>query len=101
MSLKISLPRKISVPLRDPEQRARVLRALRVALAFLTIIPERFRAGAVTEADMAAARYAFPAVGLAIGLVLAALSGALSYGHANPLLSAFVLVAAWAAISGG
>jgi adenosylcobinamide-GDP ribazoletransferase len=99
--LKIPFPPKVSLPLRDPAQRARVLRAVRVALAFLTIIPARFREGAATEADVAAARYAFPVVGLAIGLVLAALSAALGYGRVSPTLTAFLLIAAWAAISGG
>jgi adenosylcobinamide-GDP ribazoletransferase len=99
--LKIPFPLKVPLPLRDPTQRARVLRAVRVALAFLTILPARFRDGAATEADVAAARYAFPVVGLAIGLVLATLSAALGYGRAAPSLAAFLLVAAWAAISGG
>jgi adenosylcobinamide-GDP ribazoletransferase len=99
--LKIPFPAKVTLPLRDPTQRARVLRAVRVALAFLTIIPTRFRDGAPTEADVAASRYAFPVIGVAIGLVLAALSVALSYGRAAPPLASFLLVAAWAALSGG
>jgi adenosylcobinamide-GDP ribazoletransferase len=72
-----------------------------VALAFLTILPTRFRDGSATEADVAAARYAFPFVGVAIGLVLAALSAGLGTGRAAPSLAAFVLVAAWATVSGG
>jgi adenosylcobinamide-GDP ribazoletransferase len=40
-------------------------------------------------------------VGLAIGFVLALLSTLLSSGRANPLLASFLLVAAWAALSGG
>ena len=99
--MKIQLPWKVHLPLRDPAQRAHVLRALRVALTLLTIVPARSRDAPATEADVAAARYAFPVVGLAIGLVLAALSAALSYGRVAPMLSAFLLVAAWAAISGG
>jgi adenosylcobinamide-GDP ribazoletransferase len=98
--LKIKLPENVPIPLRDPSERARLLRALRVALEFLTVIPLRL-GGAATPADMAAARYAFPVVGVAIGLALAALSEALSYGHVAPLLAAFLLVAAGVAITGG
>jgi adenosylcobinamide-GDP ribazoletransferase len=74
-----------------------------VAVEFLTVIPVplRLRGGPATEADMAAARYAFPVVGLGIGVALACFSGALSYGHAPPLLASFLLVAAWAALTGG
>jgi adenosylcobinamide-GDP ribazoletransferase len=72
-----------------------------VALAFLTAIPTRLRDDEVNEADVAASRYAFPVVGLAIGLLLAALSLALSYARTAPLLSTFLLVAAWAALTGG
>jgi adenosylcobinamide-GDP ribazoletransferase len=57
--------------------------------------------GAPNEADMAAARYAFPVVGLAIGLMLALLSWALSAGRVDPLLASFFLVATWELISGG
>jgi adenosylcobinamide-GDP ribazoletransferase len=99
--LKIQFPLNFPLPLRDPAQRSRLLRAVRVALAFLTIIPARFRDEAVTDTDVAAARYAFPVVGLAIGVVLAILSMALSYGHTAPYVAAFLLVVAWAALSGG
>jgi adenosylcobinamide-GDP ribazoletransferase len=99
--LKITFPQKVARPLKDPAQRARILRALRVALAFLTVLPVRLRDGEATEADVAASRYAYPVVGLGIGLALALLSLALGYGRAAPLLSSFLLVAAWAAIPGG
>jgi adenosylcobinamide-GDP ribazoletransferase len=101
--LNIKLPRNVPLPLKDPTERARILRAFRVALEFLTIIPlpARLGGGAATEADLAAARYAFPIVGLAIGFALASLSGALSSAHAAPLLASFVLVAAGTAITGG
>jgi len=103
--MKFPLPRKISLPLpqnvKDPALWARLLRALRVAVSFLTIIPVRFRPDEPGEADVAEARYAFPVVGLAIGLVLALFSGALSGVRADPMLASFLLVAAWAAISGG
>jgi len=101
--LNIKLPQKVTLPLRDPTERARILRALRVAVEFLTVIPVplRFGGGEATEADVAAARYAFPVVGLGIGVALASFSAALSYGHAAPLLASFLLVAAWAGITGG
>jgi adenosylcobinamide-GDP ribazoletransferase len=71
-----------------------------VAVAFLTIVPVRFRPDEPTEADVAAARYAFPIVGLAIGGVLALESAALSAAGANVLLASFLLVATWAVITG-
>jgi adenosylcobinamide-GDP ribazoletransferase len=97
--VKIKLPDNVPMRLLDPTERARVLRALRVALEFLTIIPVRW-GGAATTADLAAARYAFPVVGVAIGLVLALLSAAFTYGHAAPLPAAFLLVAAGVAMTG-
>jgi adenosylcobinamide-GDP ribazoletransferase len=85
----------------DPAKQARIVRAARVALGFLTILPARFCERRATDADLASARHAFPVVGLAIGLLLAGLSAAMSYGRIPPMLAAFVLVAAWAALSGG
>lgn len=99
--MKIRFPRKAPLLLRDPAHRARGLRALRVAFAFLTVVPARFREGEVTEADVAASRYAFPVVGVAIGSVLAALSLALSSGRTAPMLASFLLVASWAVLTGG
>jgi adenosylcobinamide-GDP ribazoletransferase len=98
--VKIKLPENVPIPLLDPIERARVLRALRVALGFLTIIPVSW-GGPATSADVAAARYAFPVIGAAIGLGLAGVSEALSAGQASPLLAAFLLVAAGVAITGG
>jgi adenosylcobinamide-GDP ribazoletransferase len=79
----------------------RAARALRLAFAFLTVLPLRSRDGQVTEADLAASRFAYPLVGLAIGLVLAGLSEALARLPAPPLLSAFLLVGTGVAITGG
>jgi len=72
-----------------------------VAIAFLTIVPVRFSPDEPTEADVAAARYAFPIVGLAIGTVLALLSAGLSAAGASPMLSSFFLITTWAIITGG
>jgi adenosylcobinamide-GDP ribazoletransferase len=99
--VKITIPENLRVPLGDPSTRARALRALRVALQFLTIIPVGSGDDETTEADMAAARYAFPIIGLAIGLVLALISLALSYGRVSGPLSAFLLVLSWTLVSGG
>jgi adenosylcobinamide-GDP ribazoletransferase len=99
--VKISMPGKVPLFLKDPLHWGHALRALRVALAFLTVIPVRFRAGEPTPADMAAARYAFPVIGVAIGLALALLSLGLGAAGAAPLLSSFLLVATWGLISGG
>jgi adenosylcobinamide-GDP ribazoletransferase len=85
----------------DPEFWPRALRAGRVAVAFLTIVPVRFSPDEPTEADVAAARYAFPIVGLAIGAVLALLSAGLSAAGASPFLASFFLVTTWAITTGG
>jgi adenosylcobinamide-GDP ribazoletransferase len=100
LPVKIKLPEHVPIPLLDPIERARVLRALRVALEFLTIIPVRW-GGEATAADVAAARYAFPVVGVVMGLGLAGLSEVFSYGHAAPSLASFLLVAAGVAVTGG
>ena len=79
----------------------RLIRAIRLAFAFLTIVPVRFRNGHVSEADLAASRLAYPLVGLVIGLALAALSVELSRSATTPGLAAFVLIVAEVAIAGG
>ncbi|HEV3164979.1 MAG TPA: adenosylcobinamide-GDP ribazoletransferase [Isosphaeraceae bacterium] len=78
---------------------SRVTRALWLACGLLTIVPVHLADNEVVEADLAASRYAFPVVGLAIGLVLAAMSELL--GASPPLLAAFVLVAVGCLLSGG
>lgn len=77
------------------------IRAARLAIAFLTIIPIRSRGGAIRPADLAASRFAYPAVGGAIGLALAALSSGLDRLGTSPAPAAFLLVAAGVAITGG
>lgn len=84
----------------DPGARDAV-RALKLAAAFLTVVPVPFAAGEVSDADLARSRYAFPLVGAVIGLALAVLSGALARAGAAPGLSAFLIVAAGAVLTGG
>jgi adenosylcobinamide-GDP ribazoletransferase len=79
----------------------RVARALALAFACLTILPLRFRDGAVGEAEIADSRYAYPIVGLVLGLILAALSAILARWSIPPLLTAFWLTTAGAILTGG
>ncbi|MBV8676845.1 MAG: adenosylcobinamide-GDP ribazoletransferase [Planctomycetaceae bacterium] len=88
-------------PPRFHVQALMVARAFRLAVAFLTVIPVRLGEGEVTEADLAASRFAYPAVGIAIGLVLAGWSEALRLWGIDPAPAAFLLVAAGVAITGG
>jgi adenosylcobinamide-GDP ribazoletransferase len=79
----------------------RIATALRLALGFLTVIPVPGGPGKPSDADLAESRFAYPAIGLAIGLALAALSAGLNRLAAPPLLAAFLLVAVGVGITGG
>ncbi len=79
----------------------RVIHAIRLAMAFLTIIPVRWSDGRVTETDLSESRYAYPVIGGAIGLVLAVLSETIRLRGIDPTLAAFLLIAAEVAITGG
>ena len=79
----------------------RALRAFRLAMAFLTIIPIPLRDDEATPSRLADARFAYPVVGALIGLVMAGLSEALRAIGAPAGPSAFLLVASAAIISGG
>lgn len=79
----------------------RALRAIRLAMAFLTILPVPIRDGEATPERLADARFAYPLVGGLIGLALAALSEALRALGVAPGPSAFLLVAASAVATGG
>jgi adenosylcobinamide-GDP ribazoletransferase len=69
-----------------------------VALAFLTIAP--IRVGELPDdATFARSRFWYPAVGLLLGLLLASLTLLVS-GLDNPHPSAFLILAAWALITG-
>jgi adenosylcobinamide-GDP ribazoletransferase len=79
----------------------RALRAVRLALAFLTILPIPVGDDEATPAHLADARFAYPIVGGLIGLALAGLSEALRAIGAPGGPSAFLLVASAAILSGG
>jgi adenosylcobinamide-GDP ribazoletransferase len=87
-------------PSRTVPENASPIRAARLALSFLTILPVRFRDGEITPEDLAASRFAYPMIGGAIGLGLAALSVGLDRAGTPPAPSAFLLVAAGVAITG-
>lgn len=74
------------------------MRAFLLALHFLTCIPVALRAAPQPE-DWGRSALAYPVVGLLIGLVLCGLQ--LLFGHADPLLQAALLTAAWALLTGG
>jgi len=88
-------------PSPNPSPFHRAWRAFRLALAFLTLIPVRIGDHEATESDLAASRYAYPWVGAAIGLSLAAASLGLAHLGVGAGLSAFLLLALWAICSGG
>ena len=77
---------------------ARPFASCRAALGFLTILPVAPRDPA---AGLARARAWFPAVGLLLGAMLAALDAALRALHLPPLLAAALLLAALAALTRG
>jgi len=74
------------------------VKAFLLALQFLTCLPVSLRF-APSPADWGRSALAYPLVGLLIGLVLAGLQQLV--GHADPLLQAALLTAAWALITGG
>jgi adenosylcobinamide-GDP ribazoletransferase len=74
------------------------MKAFLLALQFLTCLPVSLKA-APTAADWGRSVLAYPLIGLLIGLLLAGLQRLI--GHADPLLQAALLTAAWALITGG
>lgn len=74
------------------------LRGLAVAIGFLTRVP--VRVDAVDDAAVGASMAWFPAVGLALGAVLAGAAG-LMQDDVSPELAAVMLVATLALLSGG
>jgi adenosylcobinamide-GDP ribazoletransferase len=74
------------------------VKALLLAVQFLTCLPVRLKS-APRPVDWGRSALAYPLVGLLIGLLLAGLQHLL--GHADPLLQAALLTAAWALITGG
>jgi adenosylcobinamide-GDP ribazoletransferase len=95
--------RVVTLDLRPPPSPAtRAVRAVRLALAFLTIVPiASERDGEMDDADLAASRFAFPIVGALIGAVLAVVGLGLGNAHVDSGLAAFVLLAVWVCVSGG
>jgi adenosylcobinamide-GDP ribazoletransferase len=90
-------------PPQEPERsaRERAVAALATAAAFLTVLPTWPSARGTSEEDVKASRFAFPVVGLALGLGAAALSLLLDRTAVPPSLAAFLLVATLAAVTGG
>ena len=80
---------------------SRPARAVRLAVAFLTILPIPIRDDEVDPASLADSRFAYPIVGLAIGVVLAGLAEGLRRLGLAPGPSAFLILLAWAALGGG
>jgi adenosylcobinamide-GDP ribazoletransferase len=74
------------------------VKALLLAVQFLTCLPVRLRAAPQPE-DWGRSALAYPLVGLFIGLLLAGLQHLL--GHADPLFQAALLTAIWALVTGG
>ncbi len=80
----------------------RIGRALKLATAFLTIVPIRIKDDEASADDLAASRFAYPIVGAAIGLLLTAIVPlGLARIGAPPEIAAFVIVATSAILTGG
>jgi adenosylcobinamide-GDP ribazoletransferase len=73
--------------------------SLKLAVGFLTAWPMRTRAP--QPGDLGRSAVWFPAIGLALGLVLAAVHWGLSQLFSSPWLVAVLVVALWAALTGG
>jgi hypothetical protein len=89
-----------AVPGRD-RRMIRVFRAFRLAVAFLTILRVPVKDDEVTAASLADARFAYPVVGLLIGLGLASIHEVFRKFGVAPAPSAFWLVALMALVTGG
>jgi adenosylcobinamide-GDP ribazoletransferase len=74
------------------------MKALLLALQFLTSLPVTLKAEP-NAADWGRSAVAYPLIGLLIGLLLAGMQQLA--GHADPLLQAALLTAAWALVTGG
>jgi adenosylcobinamide-GDP ribazoletransferase len=76
------------------------MRALLVALQFLTRLPVRLRA-APSEEEVGRSLLFYPLVGLLIGALLATFAMAMSAGGIPDLLGAALVLVAWTLITGG
>jgi adenosylcobinamide-GDP ribazoletransferase len=74
------------------------MRSFLVAVAFLTIIPIRFR-DMPTPADVARSRFWYPVVGLFLGAVLGGWTFLLTQ-FATPMIGAFLVLVAWVGLTG-
>jgi adenosylcobinamide-GDP ribazoletransferase len=75
------------------------MRSFLVALAFLTIVPVRFRTQP-DAADVARSRFWYPLVGALLGAALGGWTGLLTLWGRPPLLSAFLVLLAWVVLTG-
>jgi adenosylcobinamide-GDP ribazoletransferase len=75
------------------------MRSFLVALAFLTIIPVRFRA-MPEAAEVARSRFWYPVVGALLGAALGGWTALLILWERPPLVSAFLVLLAWVALTG-
>jgi adenosylcobinamide-GDP ribazoletransferase len=74
------------------------LKSLLVAVAFLTIVPIRFR-DLPAPAVVARSRVWFPAVGVLLGLVLGGAT-ALAVRFGSPMIGAFLVLLVWVGVTG-
>jgi adenosylcobinamide-GDP ribazoletransferase len=75
------------------------MRSFLVALAFLTIIPVRFRA-MPEAAEVARSRFWYPVVGVLLGVALGSWTALLILWGRPPLVSAFLVLLAWVVLTG-
>lgn len=78
-----------------------LVRSFWLAVASLTILPAPLGKEWPGDKELAASRFAFPVVGLLLGLGLGGVSEALRAMDAGPAISAAILVAAVAIVTGG
>ena len=81
------------------DTRRQAWKALRLAASLLTVIPMPLEADEATDADVARSRWAYPIVGMVIGLGLGGLSFLLSSQRVGG--ATFWWIASWVAITGG
>jgi adenosylcobinamide-GDP ribazoletransferase len=75
------------------------MRSFLVALAFLTIIPVRFREMPAPD-DIVRSRFWYPVVGLLLGAALGGLCAALTAWCHAALIAAFLVLTAWVLLTG-
>jgi adenosylcobinamide-GDP ribazoletransferase len=74
------------------------MRSFFVAVAFLTVIPIRFRS-MPTTADVARSRFWYPVAGLLLGAILGGWTFLVSH-FASPLIGGFLVLIAWVGLTG-